>query len=115
MVRRAVLDAEWIRLSTWETEQPVWMRTRATLDAYAQQIEVIRAGEAEPPAWAPPVLRAGCDEVGLKLICGADLLETFSVPGLWAESDVRSFIRNFRFPVAFTNFLKLTKISLLLV
>ena len=28
----------------------------------------------------------------IRLICGADLLESFAVPGLWAEKDVSSLL-----------------------
>ena len=28
------------------------------------------------------------EDVKVRFLCGADLLESFSVPGLWAEKDV---------------------------
>ena len=31
---------------------------------------------------------AGWEDVNVRFLCGADLLESFSVPGLWAEKDV---------------------------
>ena len=31
----------------------------------------------------------------LMLICGGDLLESFSVPDLWADDHVRSIVRDF--------------------
>lgn len=40
------------------------------------------------PGWLPPGLRDRQDGVQLKLLCGADLLESFAVPGLWADKDV---------------------------
>ena len=40
------------------------------------------------PGWLPPGLRERQDNVQLKLLCGADLLESFAVPGLWADKDV---------------------------
>ena len=30
----------------------------------------------------------------VKLLCGADLLESFSVPGLWELDDIRSIVRD---------------------
>lgn len=33
-------------------------------------------------------LTAGWGDVNVRFLCGADLLESFSVPGLWAEKDV---------------------------
>ncbi len=34
-------------------------------------------------------VQSGDSPVQLKLLCGADLLESFAVPGLWKEPDVR--------------------------
>ena len=31
------------------------------------------------------------DSVQLKLLCGGDLLESFAVPGLWKDEDVRQW------------------------
>ena len=33
--------------------------------------------------------------VTLKLLCGADLLESFAVPGLWDEEDLASIVRDY--------------------
>lgn len=32
------------------------------------------------------------DKVTVKLLCGADLLESFATPGLWSDEDVSLFI-----------------------
>lgn len=32
--------------------------------------------------------------INVRLLCGADLLESFAVPGLWNEEDVSILIRN---------------------
>lgn len=40
------------------------------------------------PGWIPENIREARGNVKVKLLCGADLLESFSVPGLWAEEDV---------------------------
>lgn len=43
----------------------------------------------EESNWLPDNVRNGCLEpVGVKLLCGADLLESFGTPGLWADEDV---------------------------
>jgi nicotinamide mononucleotide adenylyltransferase len=42
------------------------------------------------PAWIPPNIKKNKGEkIQIKLLCGADLLQSFSVPGLWADEDVR--------------------------
>lgn len=30
--------------------------------------------------------------INVKLLCGADLLESFAVPGLWKEEDVKKIV-----------------------
>lgn len=43
----------------------------------------------EDVPWIPDVLRNGvCGNVQIKLLCGADLLESFATPGLWSNEDV---------------------------
>ena len=54
MLRLALADNEWVKLSTWDAEQPDWVRT---VDALAYG-----------------------DNVELMLLCGGDLLETFAMP-----------------------------------
>lgn len=43
------------------------------------------------PSWIPDRINQINGTVQLKLICGADLLESFAVPGLWKEEDVCLF------------------------
>lgn len=40
------------------------------------------------PEWLPKELPKLEEQPRLLLLCGGDLLETFSVPGLWQEKDV---------------------------
>lgn len=42
----------------------------------------------EIPNWLPNNIREMTGNVQVKLLCGADLLESFAVPGLWAQEDV---------------------------
>ena len=45
--------------------------------------------------WLPPL---GCPAQGpvtFKLLCGADLLESFAVPGLWNEDDLTAIVRDY--------------------
>lgn len=43
------------------------------------------------PSWLPDNIKKVKDPVQIKLLCGADLLESFAKPGLWADEDVSSF------------------------
>ena len=42
------------------------------------------------PGWLPRGLKDRREKVQLKLLCGADLLESFAVPGLWSNDDVKT-------------------------
>lgn len=45
------------------------------------------------PGWLPNNLRVRKDPVQLKLLCGADMLESFAVPGLWSDADVSNHLQ----------------------
>lgn len=36
----------------------------------------------------PEIQQDGHGRISCKLVCGADVLETFNTPGLWADEDV---------------------------
>lgn len=44
------------------------------------------------PSWLPGNMKEIAGDIKLKLLCGADLLESFSVPGLWKNEDVGTFL-----------------------
>ena len=73
MVRLALEPEEsnWIKLDTWEMDQPNWSRTRSVLE----HVKEAHTNEIKEP-------------FRVMLVCGADLLESFSVPGLWQSEDV---------------------------
>lgn len=60
------------------------------------------ASDADRPDWARRI-RAGLAAedatrpLELRLLCGADLLESFAVPGLWKDEDVSPFLPPFLF------------------
>ena len=55
MLKRAVASNPLVRLSTWETEQEGWSRTRLVLDAYADKLKAFsKSGRDEDrPDWLP--------------------------------------------------------------
>lgn len=95
MVKLALQTSNWVRLSDWEVHQPQWVRTKAVLQYHQNFMNNFinsPGGDKEQygvlPGWLPQGLRDRSDPVRLKLLCGADLLESFAVPGLWANEDV---------------------------
>ena len=73
MTRAATASSTWITTSAWETLQSGWTTTCATMAAYSS---FIAASSLYP---SPP---------RLVLLCGADLLESTQVAGLWAAEDL---------------------------
>lgn len=41
-------------------------------------------------------LSTSADQVSVKLLCGADLLESFAKPGLWKDEDVSGLLLGWR-------------------
>ena len=74
MIRLALEDMTnpWIVCDDWETRQNEWVRTLPALRHYATVY-----GE------------------NLRLLCGADLLESFVVPNLWSDDHIEEIIRDY--------------------
>lgn len=72
MIRLALKDTDWILCDDWETSQTEWIRTLPALRHYATVY-----GN------------------NLKLLCGADLLESFLIPNLWSDEHIEEIIRDF--------------------
>ena len=67
MTRLAVSTSGWLEVDQWEIDQPEWTETVKVMRHVHEQAD------------------QGCQ---VKLLCGADLLESFAVPDLWTENDV---------------------------
>ncbi|XP_050341215.1 nicotinamide/nicotinic acid mononucleotide adenylyltransferase 1-like [Bactrocera neohumeralis] len=83
----------------WEITQTECSRTISVLQYHQNYMNnYINSLESDIngtlPGWMPPGLRERQDGVQLKLLCGADLLESFAVPGLWADKDIEDIVVN---------------------
>ncbi|XP_058826277.1 nicotinamide/nicotinic acid mononucleotide adenylyltransferase 3 isoform X2 [Topomyia yanbarensis] len=97
MIKIALQSSDWIRLSEWETQQEEWTRTRLTLQYHQNFINSYlkdsnNINEQQIPAWIPTGLKKTSSHVQLKLLCGADLLESFATPGLWKDEDIEAIV-----------------------
>ncbi|XP_052771796.1 nicotinamide/nicotinic acid mononucleotide adenylyltransferase 1-like isoform X2 [Mya arenaria] len=113
MVRRALKSNKWIRLDTWECEQPNWLRTKLVLDHHKEMLSnqanisvkctpnkkrrKDRRNEDVIGSTDSSALQDNKDlsDVELKLLCGGDLLESFAVPNLWADEDIEDIVGNY--------------------
>lgn len=100
MVRLALRSSNWIKLSEWECNKESWSRTRDVLDYHQNHVNEIlqvtmndNSNFDEEYNWSHDNVRNGfLDTVGVKLLCGADLLESFGTPGLWSDADIEEIV-----------------------
>ena len=98
LLKLALENNDWIRLSSWECRQNDWTKTRECLHHHQNLLNSLLSNtndvknhiDTEDLEWIPENIKnnSDCSPIEIKLLCGADLLETFSVPNLWAEDDV---------------------------
>jgi nicotinate (nicotinamide) nucleotide adenylyltransferase len=72
-------DSKWITMDTWE----------ANRDKYSTTVTVLRHIDESVKANAPN------SNIRTMLVCGADLLESFNRPGLWAPEDQEEILSKF--------------------
>lgn len=89
MAKLATETSDWIRVDTWESEtQSKWSPTVTVLRHHQNQIECKRRR-------LDSNIRSEEEVAQIKLLCGADLLESFSVPDLWKEEDKEEIVSKF--------------------
>ncbi|KAL8624099.1 hypothetical protein ACOMHN_036102 [Nucella lapillus] len=114
MIRQALRTSDWIRLDTWESEQPIWLETEKVLRHHRDLLTSQHNAIIHLPSGANtrrrknttsssedavdnccPRHSGGDDQPPVvKLLCGADLLESFGAPGLWTDRDVERLVGN---------------------
>lgn len=94
MVNLALQNYDFVKCSEWEAEQSQWTRTRAVLDHYDSQLAKAMKNDSKKCDWIPDLSDA-VETPRLLLVCGGDLLETFSTPGLWQEEDIVRIVKNY--------------------
>eukprot|EP01046_Picozoa_sp_COSAG06_P022934 COSAG06_NODE_1801_length_8362_cov_6.524991_2_plen_237_part_00 len=82
MCELACASSSWLSIDGWEASQPDYVRTGAVLDELARRL---RGAPHQRPAGA-------ASDAQVRLVCGADLLESMATPGVWTdESLARTF------------------------
>ncbi|XP_059489667.1 nicotinamide/nicotinic acid mononucleotide adenylyltransferase 3 isoform X2 [Neocloeon triangulifer] len=117
MLRVSASDSDWIRVSDWECQQSEWQYTVKVLQHHQNCLNAIptanlnaknssplkngpkkqRISDQEHPSWmTTSAITAALDgEVQVKLLCGADMFETFIKPGLWKNEHVEEILGQF--------------------
>lgn len=114
MAELATKNSQWLEVDTWESLQKEWTETATVLRHHQEKLE---AGRHDAPQDPPVLERPGRKRKRaeqrqdfsqkksvekktkgvpkVKLLCGADLLESFSVPNLWKGEDVAQILGHY--------------------
>ncbi|XP_054005090.1 uncharacterized protein LOC128890542 isoform X1 [Hylaeus anthracinus] len=101
MLKLALHNSDWIRLSSWETRQNGWTKTRISLQHHQNLLNSVLLDSnnikhipIEDLEWIPENVKNSSDHtpIQIKLLCGADLLESFGTYDLWAEDDIDAIV-----------------------
>eukprot|EP00095_Tigriopus_kingsejongensis_P005825 maker-scaffold425_size175135-snap-gene-0.44 protein:Tk05825 transcript:maker-scaffold425_size175135-snap-gene-0.44-mRNA-1 annotation:"nicotinamide mononucleotide adenylyltransferase 1" len=96
MLQAAVESHPFIRVSQWELEQAEWTRTRRVLDSYQAMVDTYAAQGSERPDWiAPEIPHEDLTGASFYLLCGDDLVNSFSIPNLWSQADTLAIARDY--------------------
>ncbi|XP_028283710.1 nicotinamide/nicotinic acid mononucleotide adenylyltransferase 3 [Parambassis ranga] len=96
MAKLALQSSNWVRVDEWESQQPDWTETVVTmryhygriLKEYRQSMGTHTDSSGNTPHLSSP-------SPHLKLLCGADFLDTFKIPGLWQDDHVEELAGHF--------------------
>lgn len=101
MIKLALQDNDWIRLSDWECKQECWSRTKLVLQYHQNCLNALMQNDDNNDDsnyhninWIPENVKNSKKAISVKLLCGADLLESFGTPGLWKDEDIESIVGN---------------------
>ncbi|XP_029473262.1 nicotinamide/nicotinic acid mononucleotide adenylyltransferase 3 [Rhinatrema bivittatum] len=103
MAQLALETSDWIRVDPWESDQDGWTETVKVLRHHYEELlqslqlkkestrnncskEMVANGSLSPQHTVVPEL---------KLLCGADVLETFRTPNLWKEEHIKEVVEKF--------------------
>lgn len=96
MVKLALQSSSWVTVDEWESQQPDWTETVATMRYhYGRMLKEFeqRAGTQNDSNGNTAPLPSPSPQ--LKLLCGADFLDTFKIPGLWLDEHVEEVAGRF--------------------
>lgn len=113
MAQLAAKNSSWVEVDTWESLQKEWVETVKVLRHHQGKLEAAGSEQQDSPAlerpgrkrkWAEQRSEGGQkkplepqrkDVPRVKLLCGADLLESFGVPDLWKPEDIASIVGDY--------------------
>eukprot|EP01103_Thecamoeba_quadrilineata_P008455 TRINITY_DN18196_c0_g1_i1.p1 TRINITY_DN18196_c0_g1~~TRINITY_DN18196_c0_g1_i1.p1 ORF type:complete len:256 (-),score=25.94 TRINITY_DN18196_c0_g1_i1:35-781(-) len=79
MVKRATDSSDWINVDGWESTRTEYTRTLHVLEHFSNEINSDNSQ----------------DPIFVRLICGADLLESMRRPGVWHPEDIAKILKDY--------------------
>ncbi|XP_004705497.1 nicotinamide/nicotinic acid mononucleotide adenylyltransferase 1 [Echinops telfairi] len=111
MAELATKNSKWVEVDTWESLQNEWIETAKVLRHHQEKLEARNwDNQQDSPILERPGQKRKWTEQrqdfsqkrslepktkgmpAVKLLCGADLLESFGVPNLWKSEDVAQIV-----------------------
>uniref|UniRef100_UPI0037E7E7F8 nicotinamide/nicotinic acid mononucleotide adenylyltransferase 3 n=1 Tax=Semicossyphus pulcher TaxID=241346 RepID=UPI0037E7E7F8 len=94
MARLALQSSNWVTVDDWESQQPDWTETVVTMRYHYGRIlkDYDQSEGTHKDCNANPLTSP---RLKLKLLCGADFLNTFKIPGLWQDDHVEEVAGRF--------------------
>lgn len=87
MCQLASNESNWIMVDDWEAAKREYTRTAFVLDHFDEEINRIHGGIR--------TASGSSKRAQIALLSGADLLDTMSKPGVWAEEDLDHILRRY--------------------
>lgn len=89
MAKLALQTSDWIRVDEWESRQPDWTETVVTMRYHFDRIvQKYQNSTITHKLVNENITATSNPPVQLKLLCGADFLESFKTPGLWLDEHI---------------------------
>ncbi|XP_039611426.1 nicotinamide/nicotinic acid mononucleotide adenylyltransferase 1-like isoform X2 [Polypterus senegalus] len=108
MAKLACASSDWVTVDSWESQQKEWLETVKVIRYHHERLFSIGNHEEGnhnvkknrkrklPLNESPDSIKTSSNEhkgaPELKLLCGADLLESFGIPNLWKEKDIMEIV-----------------------
>ena len=86
MCELATQGSNWIMVDHWESSQPKYVRTATVLDHFQQHLSTDQEVNGTTLDTSNGDVR---QPLRIMLLAGGDLIQSFAVPNLWKEADVR--------------------------
>ncbi|XP_067302043.1 nicotinamide/nicotinic acid mononucleotide adenylyltransferase 1 [Pseudorasbora parva] len=107
MARLATENSDWITVNDWESQQSEWVETAKVVRHHHAElisnennddVDTVRCEKRRKLEQNKSICQSSsyvstkADSPHLKLLCGADVLESFGVPNLWKPEDIEEIV-----------------------